>query len=182
MTAACMACGITDAACRKQWTCQRKCCPDCSHGAPALPRANARYSVLQPWLPNLQLGLDLEPLLRGALLAEMATVLQRHEPRGVEREPFVVAFYFCPRCGRLVPAEAWGEDNGTHPGSWLRCRACIRNAANRRERDSERLWEPRLGWSAPLAPVAGAVWSAPLGGRRAYGEPRSGPGGARHGL
>ena len=74
-------------------------------------------------LPGVLMALDLEPLLRGALLAEMAAVLLRAEPP--ERQGFTL----CPRCGALVPNESW-ELDGSRWRLPLRCRNCLQRAAS----------------------------------------------------
>lgn len=70
-------------------------------------------------LPGVQRALDLEPLLRGALLEAMAAVLMRQE---VDWQLCAAPWAFCPRCGELVPNEHWGD------GKWLRCRRCVSRA------------------------------------------------------
>lgn len=75
-------------------------------------------------MPGVLLTLDLEPLLRGALLEQMAAVLLRAELPEPERQGFAL----CRRCGELVPFEVW--ELGRAPA--LRCRGCLWRASERR--------------------------------------------------
>jgi hypothetical protein len=75
-------------------------------------------------LPGVGRTLDLEPLLRGELIAQLAAVLMRVEP--------VPAWWLCARCGLLVENETWGVDKPEH-----RCRVCLRRAAERRSLSAE---------------------------------------------
>ena len=125
----CSSCGCEHRVCRELWRRQRKCCPDCTHGGAVCWMLRAR----QPYLPALIRGLDLEPLLRGALLAEMAAVvMQLPEPEASEdAHAWGAPWRLCSGCGELVPNERWAIGYGTS-----RCRRCIRRAidAHARER------------------------------------------------
>lgn len=84
---------------------------------------------MQATLPGVQRALDLEPLLRGALLAQMAAVLLRFEPPEVAG-----AWVFCSRCGQLVENQSWGIDNRTRSSG---CRVCLWRSAERLAAESQ---------------------------------------------
>lgn len=73
---ACRACNCTSLNCTILQRRQRICCPDCTHVA-LLAATRRKLVGAQCTLPGLLRTLDLEPLLRGALLEEMAAVLLR---------------------------------------------------------------------------------------------------------
>src|SRR5262245_39521988 len=125
----CRACGYLRRQCIKLWVRQAKCCPDCSHGPPALPQPSRSYGVRQLAL-TVQRTLDLEPLLRGVLLAQMAAVLWRPPEEPACGTPW----RRCLVCSELVEDECW------RPGE-PRCRACMRRAVSRLVRESQAISE-----------------------------------------
>lgn len=88
----CLACGYSVRSCRAG---KHKCCPDCKCGVAKLSGGVRQLALC------LHRTLDLEPLLRGELLAAMAAVLVRPEQRELDAEP-----EFCP------PPFLWPKTGG----------------------------------------------------------------------